>query len=71
MPIFILVMQTTTHISLTYSGWALSGLPADEGAPLPKISHTYPTMIKLVTVIPYLKKIQKTFISHDTPLEFC
>ena len=28
--------------------------------PLPKICHTYPKMIKLGTVIPYLKKIQKT-----------
>ena len=28
-------------------------------APLSKICHTYPTMIKLGTVIPYLKKIQK------------
>ena len=27
---------------------------------LPKICHTYPTMIKLGTVIPYLKKIQKS-----------
>ena len=26
---------------------------------LPKICHTYPTMIKRGTVIPYLKKIQK------------
>ena len=27
--------------------------------PLPKICHTYPTMIKLGTVIAYLKEIQK------------
>ena len=27
---------------------------------LPKICHTYPTMMKLGTVIPYLKKIQKS-----------
>ena len=27
-------------------------------APLPKISHTYPTMMKLATPIPYLKKIE-------------
>ena len=35
----------------------------DEGGeqkgPLPKICLTYPTMMKLGTVIPYLKKIQK------------
>ena len=28
-------------------------------APLPKICHAYPTMMKLGTVIPLLKKIQK------------
>ena len=28
---------------------------------LPKICHTYPTMMKLGTVIPYLKKSQKIF----------
>ena len=39
--------------------------------PLHKICHTYPTMIKLSTVIPYLKKVQKIYESHDTPLEFC
>ena len=33
--------------------------------PLPKICHTYPAMIKLGTVIPYLKKIQK-YINHVT-----
>ena len=27
--------------------------------PFPKICHTYPTMMKLGTVIPYLKEIQK------------
>ena len=35
-------------------------------ASLPKICHTYPTMMK-----PYLKKIQKLYESRDTPLEFC
>ena len=39
--------------------------------PRPKIFHTYPTMMKLGTVIPYLKKIQKIYESRDTPLEFC
>ena len=37
---------------------------------LPKICHTYPTMMKLGTVIPYPKKIQKMYESRDTPLEF-
>ena len=34
---------------------------------LPKICHTYPAMIKLGTVIPYLKNIQK-YINHVTHL---
>ena len=33
---------------------------------LPKICHTYPAMMKLGTVIPYLKKIQKIYESRDT-----
>ena len=37
----------------------------------PKICHTYPTMMKLGTVIPHLKKIQKIYESPDTPSEFC
>ena len=34
-------------------------------------SVTHPTMIKLDIVIPCLKKIQKLYESHNTPLEFC
>ena len=33
----------------------------------PKICHTYPTMVKLGTVIPYPKKIQKIYESRNTP----
>ena len=40
-------------------------------APLPKICHIYPTMMKLGTVIPYLRKIQKIYKSRDLSLEFC
>ena len=39
--------------------------------PLPKICHTYPTMMKLGTVIFYLKKIQKVYESCGTPPDFC
>ena len=39
--------------------------------PLPKICHTYPTMMKLGTVIPYTKKIQKIYELRDTSLDFC
>ena len=35
---------------------------------LPKICHTYPTIMKPDTVIPYLKKIQKIYESRDTAL---
>ena len=45
-----------------------------EGAKRPtflKICHTHPTMMKLGTVIPYLKKIQKAYKSRITPLENC
>ena len=38
---------------------------------LPKICHTYPAMMKVDTVIPHLKNIQKIYESRDTPLEFC
>ena len=41
------------------------------GGFLPKIRHTYPTMIKLGTVIPCLRKIQKKFKPRDRSLEFC
>ena len=40
--------------------------------PAPSLkSVTHPTMIKLGTVVPYLKKIQKLRESHGTALEFC
>ena len=40
-------------------------------APHPKNCHTNPTIMKLGTVIPYLKKFQKLYESHDTPIGFC
>ena len=40
-------------------------------APIPKICHTYPTLMQPGIVISYLKKIQKTYKSSDTTLEFC
>ena len=36
----------------------------------PKICHTYPTMMKYGTVIPYLNKIKKIYESRDTPLDY-
>ena len=38
-------------------------------APLPKICLTYPTTMKLGTVIPYLKKIETMHETRDTSLE--
>ena len=49
-------------------GWGVGGT---KSPPLLKISHIYPTMMKLGTVIPYLKKIQKIYESPDTPLDLC
>ena len=46
-------------------GWGVKRLP------LSKICHTYPKIMKLGTVIPYLKKTQKIYESHNTSLEFC
>ena len=61
--------------TLTPFRMGISGLLTVGGGPkrppLPKICHTYPTMMKLGTVIPYLKKIQKIYESRDTPPEFC
>ena len=37
-------------------------------APLPKICHTYPAIMKISTVLPYLKKIQKIYESMRHPL---
>ena len=50
-------------------GWLMDA--RDKKVPLPKICHTYPTMMKFDTVIPNPKKIQKIYESHDTPLSFC
>ena len=46
-------------------GWKRGG-----GKKAPSLkSVRYPTMMKLGTVIPYPKKIQKIYESLDTPLE--
>ena len=50
---------------------AAHGFGGKKAPPLYKMCHTYPTKMKLGTVIPYLKKIQKIYESRDTPLEFC
>ena len=48
-------------------GWGWGG----KKPPPPSLkSVTHPTVMKFDTVIPYLKKIQKIYVSCDTPLEF-
>ena len=39
--------------------------------PLPKICHTYPTVMKLGKFMPYPKMIQKIYESRDTAIDFC
>ena len=46
---------------------AAHGWEGPKRPPLPKICHTYPTVMKLGTVIPYLKKIWKIYESRGTP----
>ena len=46
------------------------GEGAAKRPPFHKICHTYPTMMKLGELIPYLKKIQKIYKLLDTPFEF-
>ena len=48
---------------------AVHGWRKVKRAPFPKICHTYPAMMNL-TVLPYLKKIQKRYESCNTLLEF-
>ena len=45
--------------------------PPPPPPPRPEICQTYPAIIKLATVIPYPRKIQKSYKSPDTPLDFC
>ena len=44
-----------------------------KNAPIPMICHIYPTMMKLGTLILYVKKIRKIYKykSRDTALKFC
>ena len=46
-------------------GWGKGGEGGGQKGPISKICHTYSTMIKLGTVIPYLKKSNK-YMNHMT-----
>ena len=65
-------MKTLTLFTMGFFGAAhgRGGGPPPKRPPLPKICHRYSTMMKLGTVIPFLKKIQKTYKSRDTALAF-
>ena len=71
-----MVWQNSTGREIEpYLGWVFSRLLTDgrggKKATHLKICLTYPAIMKLGTVVPYLKKIQKIYKSRDTPLEFC
>ena len=55
-------LREKTYSYLTLFGWAFSGLLKDaKKAPLLKISHKYPTMMKRGTVVTYLRKISNIY----------
>ena len=60
----ILTLFTMSIFGATHGGGGGGGL---KRPPLPKIYLTYPRMMKLGTVIPYLNKIQRIYESRDTP----
>ena len=62
--LFLLILFKMGLFGAAY-GWG------PQSDPLPKICHTHPVMMKLDTVMPYLKKIHKIYESCDTLLEFC
>ena len=68
--IFISIGTTLTLFRRAFSGLITDG-EGTKNAPLPKICHGYSTMMKLGTIIPYLKKIQTIYESRGTPSEFC
>ena len=51
-----------------FFGVAQDRVGGGKKAPLPKIFYTYPTMMKLRTFIPQLKKVQKIHKSRDKSL---
>ena len=69
--VFTLKIDRSTLFRMGFFGAAHGLRGGAKRLPLPKICHTYPTVMKLGTVIPYPKEIQKIYESCDTPLEFC
>ena len=62
---------SVNHIQVG-SFWGCSRIGVHKCPPplLPKICHTYPTMMKLSTVIPCLTRIQNIYKSRDTTVKF-
>ena len=63
-----MIVGTNFHLSCFQNGSFWGCWRMWEGvkkAPFPKICHIYPTMMKLGTVVHYVKKIQK-YINHMT-----
>ena len=63
------LILTLFRMGLFGPGHKWRGLRWDGG--LPKICPTYSTMMKLSTIIPSIKKMQKIYESCYTYLEFC
>ena len=72
---FIVFFKTSTNSCVfqikKFEGCWLMNRSKKFSLPLTKIFHTYPTMMKFGRAIFYLKKIQKTYESRETPLELC
>ena len=60
-----------SSVNVTKSAVFCGGRVGIKRPPLPKICDTYLAIMKLGTVIPYLRRIQKIYESRDTPPEFC
>ena len=65
------VKNTLTLFRVSIFGAAQGWAGEAKRSPLPKICHTYPTMMRPGTVVLYVKKIEKIYELRDTPLEFC
>ena len=64
--LFQLLSKKTAILTLFRMGFFMGAHEWRGKAPLSKICQTYPTIIKLGTLITYLKKIKKIYINHMT-----
>ena len=69
------VLKNKRHLTLFRMGFFGAADKWEQGMAknpiLHKICQPYPTMVKLDTLIPYLRRIQKLYESRDIPLGFC